>query len=148
VDETNRYAKQVMGDVRCRSWTKITREELKAFIGFSIPMGINRLPSIDDYWPSPPPISNRIPRWRFREISWYLHFVNNDDLAPRGDPMHDRLGKVHPLIDHLSSKFSSLYEPSKDVAVDEAMIKFQGRSSLKQYMSMKLITKCGHWGLW
>ena len=47
--------------------------------------------------------------------------------------MHDRLGKVRPLIDHLSSKFSSLYDPSKDVAVDEAMIKFQGRSALKQY---------------
>lgn len=37
--------------------------------------------------------------------------------------MHDRLGKVRPLINHLSSKFSSLYDPSKDVAVDEAMIK-------------------------
>ena len=53
--------------------------------------------------------------------------------------MHDRLGKVRPLIDHLSSKFSSLYDLSKDVAVDEAMIKFQGRSALKQYMPMKPI---------
>ena len=109
-DESNRYAKQVMGDVQYSSWTNITREELKAFIGFSILMGINRLPSIDDYWSKDPllhysPISNKIPRWRFREISRYLHFVNNEDLAPRGDPMHDRLGKVRPLIDHLSSKF-------------------------------------------
>ena len=48
--------------------------------------------------------------------------------------MHDPLGKVRPLINHLSSKFSSLYDPSKDIAVDEAMIKFQGRSALKQYM--------------
>ena len=55
--------------------------------------------------------------------------------------MHDRLGKVRPLIDHLSSKFSSLYDPSKDVAVDEAMIKFQGRSALKQYMPMKPIKR-------
>ena len=55
--------------------------------------------------------------------------------------MHDWLGKVRPLINHLSSKFSSLYEPSKDVAVDEAMIKFQGRSALKQYMPMKPIKR-------
>ena len=40
--------------------------------------------------------------------------------------MHNRLGKVRPLINHLSSKFCLLYDPSKDVAVDEAMIKFQG----------------------
>ena len=79
--------------------------------------------------------------WRFREISRNLHFVNNDNLAPRGDPLHDRLGKVRPLIDHLSSKFCSLYDPSKDVAVDEAMIKFQGRFGLKQYMPMKPIKR-------
>ena len=146
VVESNRYARQVMGDQRYQNWTKITREELKAFIGFSILMGINRLPSVDDYWSNDEllhyaPISKRIPRWRFREISRYLHFVNNDDLAPRGDPMHDRLGKVRPLIDHLNSKFRSLYDPSRDVAVDEAMIKFQGRSALKRYMPMKPIKR-------
>ena len=128
------------------SWNTTTMEELKAFIGFSVLMGINRLPSIDDYWSKDPPlhyapISNRIPHWRFREISRYLHFVNNDDLAPQGDPMHDRLGKVRPLIEYLSSKFSSLYHPSKNIAVDEAMIKFQGRSALKQYMPMKPIKR-------
>ena len=53
--------------------------------------------------------------------------------------MHNRLGKVRPLIDHLSSKFSLLYDPSKDVAVDEAMIKFQVHSALKQYIPMKPI---------
>ena len=30
-----------------------------------------------------------------------------------------------------------MYSPHRDVAVDEAMIKFQGHSSLKQYMPMK-----------
>ena len=86
VDDTNRYAKQVMGDIRYSSWTKIIREELKASIGFSILMGINQLPSVDDYWSKDPllhysPISNRIPHWCFREISWYLHFVNKASLA-------------------------------------------------------------------
>ena len=146
VEETNRYAEQVMGEERYREWRKITKEELKAFFGFSILMGIDHLPSVDDYWSRDPflhysPIADKIPRWRFREISWYLHFVNNDDLAPRGDPAHDRLGKVRPLIDHLSEKFATLYEPSRDVAVDEAMIKFQGRSSLKQYMPAKPIKR-------
>ena len=56
--------------------------------------------------------------------------------------MHNWLGKVRPLIDHPSSKFSSLHDPSRDVAVDDAMIKFQGCSALKQYMPMKPI-KCG-----
>ena len=63
--------------------------------------------------------------------------MDNDQLAPRGDPAHDRLGKVRSLITHLSNKFATLYEPSKEVALDEAMIKFQGHSSLKEYMPKK-----------
>ena len=146
VEESNRYAAQVMGNERYREWRKITKEEVKAFFGFSILMGIDHLPSVDDYWSKDPllhyaPIADRIPRWRFRELSRSLHFVDNDHLAPRGDPAHDRLGKVRPLIDHLSSKFEALYEPSMNVAVDEAMIKFQGRSSLKQYMPKKPIKR-------
>ena len=46
---------------------------------------------------------------------------------------------MRPLIDHLRSKFETLYEPLKNVAVDEAMIKFQEQSSLKQYVPQKLI---------
>ena len=73
-------------------------------------------------------ISKRVSCWSFREISWYLHFVNYEDLVPRGDPMHDRLGKVRPLID----------DPA---TVDEAMIKFQGCSASKKYMPMKPIKR-------
>jgi hypothetical protein len=142
VKESNRYAQQVMGKER---WTQITVDELKAFLGFSILMDIHQLPSIDDYWSKDPclhysPIAYRIPRWLFREISRYLHFVN-DTLPPRGDPSYDRLGKVRPLIEHVGSRFASLYQPSKNLAVDEAMIKFQGRSSLKQYMPAKPIKR-------
>ena len=135
-----------MGDDKYKERKKITVEELKAFFGFSVLMGINHLTSVDDYWSKDPllhyaPIADRIPQWGFREISRYLHFVNNDDLLPCDDPAHDRLGKVRPLIDHLGSKFATLYEPSKNVAVDQAMIKFQGRSSLKQYMPMKPVKR-------
>ena len=41
------------------------------------------------------------------------------------------------MIDHLSSRFTDLYNPHKEVVVDEAMIKFTGRSTLKQYMPVK-----------
>ena len=142
VEKNNRYAQHVMGDLRYGSWKKITVEELGPFLGFSVLMGINLLPSVDDYWSKDQrlgyaPIADRIPRWRFREISRYLHFVDNGHLVAHGDHGHDRLGKVRPLMDYLNTKFAALYEPSKETAVDETMIKFQGRSSLKQYMPKK-----------
>ncbi|XP_064384056.1 piggyBac transposable element-derived protein 4-like [Halichondria panicea] len=146
VKETNRYAREVMGDEKYEAWRTIDTEELQAFWGFCILMGVVHLPSLDDYWSRDPlthyaPIAMKIPRWRFRENSRYLHFVNNQHLAQRGSPTFDRLGKVRPLIDHLSLQFTALYNPSKNVAVDEAMIKFQGRSALKQYMPMKPIKR-------
>ena len=64
-------------------------------------------------------------------------------MAPRGSPNYKRLGKVQPLIDHITRKFTELYNPNKELAVDEAIIiKFQGQSSLKQYMPLKPV-KCG-----
>ena len=63
--------------------------------------------------------------------------MNNDTLVPPGDLGYDRLGKIRPLIGHLSSRFKAVYSPHCDVAVDEAIIKFQRQSSLKQYMPLK-----------
>ena len=146
VEQSNLYAKQVMGEEKYAAWEKITREELRAYIGFCILMGISHLPALDDYWSTDPtlhysPIADRISRDRFREISRYLHFVDNTTLPERGSPGYDRLGKVRPVIDHLSERFAELYQPHREVAVDEAMIKFTGRSSLKQYMPMKPIKR-------
>ena len=109
-------------------------------------MSINSLPSLKDYWKRDPtfhyaPIADRITRDRFLEISRYLHFVDNDNLQPRGSPSYDRLGKVRPLLDHFTEKFRDMNHPHKEVAVDEAMIKFTGRSSVKQYMPMKPIKR-------
>ena len=135
-----------MGSEKFQKWTKISVEEMKAFLGFSILMGICQLPSIKDYWKKNEylhysPIADRIPRDRFLDISRYVHFTDNATLQPRGSSGHDRLGKVRPIINHLSVKFSELYHPHKEVAVDEAMVKFQGRSSLKQYMPMKPVKR-------
>ena len=142
VKQSNAYARTVMGPEKYDKWAKITVKEFKAFLGFSILMGINHLPSLSDYWSKDPrlryaPVADHISRDRFRDVSRYLHFVDNDTLVPRGEEGHDRLGKVRPLITHLSTKFAEVYNPHRDVAVDEAMIKFQGRYSLKQYMPLK-----------
>ena len=136
--ESSRYANQVMGDEKFQEWKTVNVDELRAFLGFLILMAIIHLPSIGDYWKRDPlvhysPIADRISHDRFRELSRYLHFVDNNTLLPRDSAEYDQLGKVWPLIDHLSQKLKSLCEVNREVAVDEDMIKFQGRSSLKQY---------------
>ena len=137
VCESNLYAKQVLGDEAFKVWQPISKEELKAFIGFCLLMGNNRLPALEDYCKRDPflpygPIADRISRQRFRDLFRCQHFADNETLVPRGVGGHDLLGKVRPLIDYLSSRFADTYHPHCQVAVDEAMIKFQGHSSLKQ----------------
>ncbi len=145
-DETNKYAREVIPPEKLSKWLDVSVQEMYAYFGFNFLMGLNPKPSVIDYWRKDPiyhysPISDRISRDRYLEISRHLHFVSNSTLAPRTDPNYDRIGKVRPLLNYLCGKFKSLYNPGKEVAVDEAMIKFQGRSSLKQYMPKKPIRR-------
>ena len=148
--ETNRYAEQCIsatheGDGPPPTWTT-TVDEIKAFIGFAILMGINELPEIRDYWSTNEqlhyfPVASRIPRKRFMELSTYLHFANNENIVTRGQPKYDRLAKVRPVITALQKSFLEAYNPHRENAIDEAMIKFKGRPSLKQYLPMKPIKR-------
>ena len=106
VNQTNLYASQVMGPEKFAAWEQVTVTELKAYFGFMILMGINKLPALVDYWKADPifhyaPIASRIARDRFFDISRYLHFADNTQLVPKTDPSYDKLGKVRPIIDHL-----------------------------------------------
>ena len=144
--ESNRYAREVMGDRKYETWSEMRVDDISAFLGFSILMGINILPSMDDYWKRNKytyyePIASRISRDRFRELFRYLHFVDNQTLHQRGTISYDKLGKVRPLLQYLSRKFMDMYTPNKEVAVDEAMVKFSGRSTIKQYLPMKPIKR-------
>ena len=146
VRESNKYAREIMGEERFQKWEQISEKELRAYLGFSILMAIAHVPALDDYWKRDPvlrysPVADRITRDRFRDISRYLHFADNSTIIPRGNPGHDRLGKIRPVLTHFCERFSTLYNPPRELSVDEAMIKFQGRSSLKQYMPMKPIKR-------
>ena len=102
VEQSNLYAQQVIGE-KYGSWKKITMEELRAYFGFCILMGVAHLPAPDDYWSTDPslqhsPIADRISRNHFQDITRYLRFVDNTTLPEQGSPGYDHLGKVRPVI--------------------------------------------------
>ena len=78
---------------------------------------------------------------RFSWILGHLHLNDNSLQPKRGDDKFDKLYKIRPLIVHLSERFLSVFRPGKNQAVDESMVKFKGRSSLKQYMPKKPIKR-------
>jgi hypothetical protein len=44
-------------------------------------------------------------------------------------------------LSRLSQTFAECYTPHQNVAVDESMVKFKGRSTIKQYMRVKPIKR-------
>jgi len=146
VSETNRYAEANLpshsSKPSARTWENVTAEEMKAFIGLLILMGILRLPRLDMYWQTSNVyiatygISKVMSRVRFEQIYRFLHLANNDDQDD--DPANrDKLFKIRKLADLLVASFQRNYVPEQTITIDEAMIPFKGRLSFKQYMKDK-----------
>ena len=138
VHETNLFAAQSLAAVNRETTWETTIEELKAYLGFMIVMGVNRLPEIREYWSRDEKLHNsfiacRISRDRFEEISRYLHFTDNTTLPARDEPAYHRLQKVLPMITELKRQFVEAYRPHTQNSIDEAMIPFKGIQCIYMY---------------
>lgn len=79
-----------------------------------------------------------------KKFQWCLSnlHINDDNLEPRRhEQNYDKLYKVRPYLDHLSKTFLQCMNPNEFQSIDESMIKFKGRSTMKQYMPMKPIKR-------
>ena len=140
-DQTNLYARQLPPGASYK-WYDTSADEMKLFIGMILAMGVHRLPQLEDYWSSHPLLGAKgivagMSYRRFRVLLSCLHLVDNSTAVRRGDTGFDKLHKIRPLLDIIQQKIKSSYNPHQEVSIDEAMVGFKGRSSLKQYMLMK-----------
>ena len=131
VRETNLFAAQSLAAANKNTTWQTNPSEIKAYFGFMIIMGINRLPEIRDYWAMDDKLHNtfiasRITRDIFEEISRYLHFVDNSTLPARGMPGFHRLQKILPIVTAMKERFLTSYNPHTQNSIDEAMIPFKG----------------------
>ena len=140
-DQTNLYASQNPPGGRYK-WYDTTVNEIKLFVGMIIAMGLHQVPQLEDYWSSDmllgvPGIVSGMPIDRFKVLQKCLHINDNTKAKPRGDPDYDRLHKIRPLLNNVNEMCLNQYYPNRELSVDEAMVGFKGRSSLKQYMPQK-----------
>lgn len=118
----------------------LTKEELLVFIGINQLMRYHVLPSWRHYWNTSADlhvslVADSMTRDRFDAILSNLHIVDNSLLSSEN---RDKLFKLRPLINTANETFSRLYHGTRELSVDESMILFKGRSSLKQYNPMKV----------
>lgn len=142
VENTNIYAHFS----HSKNWVDITHEEMNAFLGIFILMSVNPIHDYQLYWSTDPfynnpVISNIMTLKRFKKILQNLHINDITKEIPRTSPDYNKLCKVQPFIDILNKTFEEACEPSAYQSIDESMIRFKGRSSMRQYMPMKPIKR-------
>lgn len=142
VTQTNLYAEQE----RIKNWSPVDKAEIRAFLGIFIIMGYHIPPQIDLYWSTDPgfrvnEVADVMTVKRFKKILQALHLNKNREEPERGSPDFDKLYKLRPLISLLNDAFQNNATNSSSQSIDESMILFKGRFSLKQYMPLKPIKR-------
>lgn len=111
---------------RLHRWHDITVPEFYIFISIVMLMSRNKHLTIEEHWSTDPLLLSPIfgslmPRNRFVNILGMLYFCN----------------PFQKVINHARQKYKQLLTPYKNVCVDESIVPFKGRLSMKQYLPKK-----------
>jgi len=146
VENTNLYAEQeiikaiveetISPNSRLQSWIDTDADEIKVFFGVLLWMGLDKKPTISDYWNRDilytSPASKYMSRNRFELLLKMIHFSDNEKCLP-----NNKLFKIQPLLDLLNKNFSLMYDAGQSVTIDESMVPFRGRLNFRQYIPTK-----------
>jgi len=128
-EETIRYHFQL----RPQKLWSVTLTDIQGFIGAGMLMSIIRLPQSRMYWRPEflvAEIANAFTVKKFEDIKRFLHFADNTVQS------QDKLKKFRPVSDYLCERFKTIPK-EEHLSIDEQIIPFKGRSSLKQYNAAK-----------
>ncbi|CAG4962968.1 unnamed protein product [Parnassius apollo] len=126
---------------------KVTVSEMKCFLGILLYSGYVVVPRRFMYWETSTDadfriVHNAMSRDRFTFIMSNLHCCDNTVLADSPD----KFAKLRPLFDELNKIFTEMAPLEENYSIDEAMVRYYGRHSCKQFIRGKPI----RWGykLW
>jgi len=143
--ETNRYYHQFLNnfDDRPSPQHEVTEAEKFAFLVLTLQMAHTVQDRLEDLWTKmeqlhTPFYGQKMGRARYCHILHFLHFTDNNKNGV--DRTDDRLWKIRDLYEILRTNFSKFYNPSEHLAVDEVIVKFNGRVLFKQNIPKKMQT--------
>lgn len=74
---------------------------------------------------------------RFDKLQNFLHLNDSSNSLSRDDVDYKKLFKVQPVIKSTRANLATI-QPEEHNSIDEIIITFKGRTSLKQYIKNKL----------
>nr|XP_005559135.2 piggyBac transposable element-derived protein 4 [Macaca fascicularis] len=132
------------GFSRMDKWKDTDNDELKVFFAVMLLQGIVQKPELEMFWSTRPLLDTPYLRQimtgeRFLLLFRCLHFVNNSSISAGQSKAHISLQKIKPVFDFLVNKFSTVYTPNRNIAVDESLMLFKGPLAMKQYIPTKRV---------
>ncbi|XP_046988244.1 piggyBac transposable element-derived protein 3-like [Schistocerca americana] len=132
--QTNLYATQK---------GKILNHELFVFLVINLFIGYHKLSSWKHYWSACDDhvisiVRRCMSRDRFDFILSNLYLNDNTKIPERNT---DKLYEIRPLLTALNKQFMSIYRGTRELSIDDSMIVFKERSSIKQYNPLKPIKR-------
>lgn len=113
---------------------KLSKEELDVWLGLSLMFSLSKISNTRLHWSvdfSNDKYIHVMTRKRWEDIKSNLHLVDNTKLD-----INDKISKVRPLVEHLRNKFQDI-PMTKELCIDESIVPFKGRSSIKVYVPKK-----------
>ncbi|XP_008189593.1 piggyBac transposable element-derived protein 3-like [Acyrthosiphon pisum] len=127
--------------------------EIKSLIAIQMIMGCLKYPKKEMYWTRKYRvniIADTMTKNRFFSLRQHIHLINNLDI-PRNNK--DKFVKVRPIFDTLNIRCQQL-PVERNLSVDEQIVPFKGKLSVKQYMKgkpnpwgIKIFLLCGESGI-
>ncbi|KAI8733770.1 piggyBac transposable element-derived protein 4 [Biomphalaria glabrata] len=119
---------------RFQNWKPVTKYEMIKFLATTMAMGLNKKPSIQDYFSTDdifftPFFSEMFERDRF--LSLFCSMLHC------GEPDAEGKRKIEPFINLLIDNYNTVYTPFQNVAIDEMIVGFKGRWLYKQFNPSK-----------
>ena len=116
-------------------------EDFYKMVAILIHLGYKKIPRYRLAWKSSSLcynqfISKVLSRNKFESIMTFLHVVDKDKESQLRDKK-DKILKVRPLFDHISSRCQKFCQPSEEISIDERMVRSKARFSFKQYIKNK-----------
>lgn len=126
-------------DKPAKKWIRIDEEELRAFFGILLTIGINKsnLERLDLLWRKNayPLYKATMSAKRFRNIIRFIRFDQQNTRATR--ITNDKAAPISEIFQMLVDNLRINYKPSENITVDEQLFPFRGRTRFTQYIPSK-----------
>ena len=142
MDETNdyaRYCRQELNITLSYKWHRCNLTEMAHYLGLLVFFGLLVCGDVRQYWRrgffmAMPIVASLMTRDAFLAMDRYFHVFNRRAI-PRGN--QDKLILVRPLMEYLQDRCRMLVVPSKNLSLDEGLLAYKGRLSIKVYNPKK-----------